>query len=253
MQPVPEFDSTGNAIDRGYPLSSKALQIYTTAVRNGSTTMKYMNFDDLQKLGQHNVDTAMKLSGEWNKGLQAIAAEMTDYTKRSFEESAATFEKLLSAKSVAQAIEIQTGFAKRAYDSYLHQCRRSAACTPSSQRSLTSPLRMHCRRRADRRYANWSMPMISNQRTMQAAMTISRTALVGLLALGTATSASAQSRPSFQPSSPPRPPVTMINPINPFNQGPPPQPDRAYVAPRSGAAPPMERVPQVAPLAPRID
>ena len=82
--------------------------------------MKYMNFDDLQRLGQHNVDTAIKLSGEWNKGLQAIAAEMTDYTKRSFEESAATFEKLLSVKSLAQAIEIQTGFAKRAYDGYLH-------------------------------------------------------------------------------------------------------------------------------------
>ena len=101
-------------------MSSEALQIYTWLFRNGSTTMKYMNFDDLQRLGQHNVDTAMKLSGEWNKGLQAIAAEMTDYTKRSFEESAATFEKLLSAKSVAQAIEIQTGFAKRAYDGYLH-------------------------------------------------------------------------------------------------------------------------------------
>src|SRR5882762_7363907 len=83
--------------------------------------MKYMNFDDLQRLGQHNVDTAMKLSGEWNKGLQAIAAEMTDYTKRSFEESAATFEKLLSAKSVEQAIEIQSGFAKRSYDGYMHQ------------------------------------------------------------------------------------------------------------------------------------
>jgi hypothetical protein len=89
--------------------------------------MKYMDFDDLQKLGQHNVDTAMKLSGEWNKRLQAIAAEMTDYTKRSFEESAATFEKLLSAKSVAQAIEIQTGFAKRAYDSYLHQVSKIGA------------------------------------------------------------------------------------------------------------------------------
>jgi len=45
--------------------------------------------------------------------------------------------------------------------------------------------------------------MISSQRTMQAKMTISRTALVGLLALGTATSASAQSRPNFQPSPPP--------------------------------------------------
>jgi hypothetical protein len=79
------------------------------------------NFDDLQKLGQQNMDTAMKLIGEWNKGWQAIAAEMTDYTKRSFEEGTATFEKLLAAKSLEQAIEIQSGFAKRAYDGYMHQ------------------------------------------------------------------------------------------------------------------------------------
>jgi hypothetical protein len=43
------------------------------------------NFDEFQKLGQSNVDAAVKVFGEWNKGLQAIAAEMTDYTKRSFE------------------------------------------------------------------------------------------------------------------------------------------------------------------------
>ena len=79
------------------------------------------NFDEFQKLGQTNVDAAVKAFGEWNKGLQAIAAEMTDYTKRSFEESTATFEKLLAAKSVEQAIEIQTGYAKRAYDEYMHQ------------------------------------------------------------------------------------------------------------------------------------
>ncbi len=79
------------------------------------------NFDEIQKLGQSNVDAAVKAFGEWNKGLQAIAAEMTDYTKRSFEESTATFEKLLSAKSLEQAIEIQTGYAKRAYDEYMHQ------------------------------------------------------------------------------------------------------------------------------------
>ena len=79
------------------------------------------NFDDFQKLGQQNVDTAMKMLGEWSKGWQAIAAEMSDYTKRSFEEGTATVEKLLSAKSVEQAVEIQTGYAKRAYDDYMHQ------------------------------------------------------------------------------------------------------------------------------------
>jgi hypothetical protein len=79
------------------------------------------NFEDIQKLSQSNMDTVMKAFGEWNKGWQAIAAEMTDYTKKSFEEGTATFEKLASAKSVEQAIEIQTGYAKRAYDGYMHQ------------------------------------------------------------------------------------------------------------------------------------
>ena len=83
--------------------------------------MKNINFDDFQKLGQNNMDTAMKMFGEWNKGWQAIAAEITDYTKKSFEEGTATFEKLASVKSVEQAIEIQTGYAKRAYDEYMHQ------------------------------------------------------------------------------------------------------------------------------------
>ena len=79
------------------------------------------NFEDFQKLGQQNVDTAMKMFGEWSKGWQAIAAEMTDYTKRSFEEGTATVEKLLAARSFEQAVEIQTGYAKRAYDDYMHQ------------------------------------------------------------------------------------------------------------------------------------
>lgn len=78
-------------------------------------------FEDFQKFGQSNVDAAMKVFGEWNKGWQAIAAEMTDYTKRSFEDGTATFEKLVSAKSVEQAFEIQSNYAKRAYDEYMHQ------------------------------------------------------------------------------------------------------------------------------------
>ena len=79
------------------------------------------NFEDMQKLSQTNVDSAMKMLGEWNKNWQAIAAEMSDYTKRSFEESSSTLEKLMSSKSVEQAVEIQTSYAKRAYDDYMQQ------------------------------------------------------------------------------------------------------------------------------------
>jgi hypothetical protein len=78
-------------------------------------------FDDMQRMNQTGIDTAMKLFGEWGKSWQAIAAEMTDYTKRSFEDGTQTMEKLMTAKSVEQAIEIQSTYAKRAYDDYMHQ------------------------------------------------------------------------------------------------------------------------------------
>jgi hypothetical protein len=78
-------------------------------------------FDSFPKFPAYNMEAAMKAIGDWNKGWQAIAAELTDYTKRSFEDGTATMEKLLSAKSFEQAVEIQTGYAKRAYDEYMHQ------------------------------------------------------------------------------------------------------------------------------------
>jgi hypothetical protein len=97
-------------------------------------------FDDMQKLSQTNVDTAMKLFGEWNKGWQAIAAEMSDYTKRSFEEGTAAFEKLIGAKSVEQAVEIQTNYAKRAYDEYMHQMSKIGGMYASLAKEAYKPV-----------------------------------------------------------------------------------------------------------------
>ncbi len=98
------------------------------------------NLDDFQKLGQTNMDAAMKMFGEWNKGWQAIAAEMTDYTKRSFEEGTATFEKLLSARSLEQAFEIQTSYAKRAYDDYMQQLSKIGGMYASLAREAYKPV-----------------------------------------------------------------------------------------------------------------
>ena len=77
------------------------------------------NFDELQKLGKDNMDIAMKSFGVTSKSVQAIAAEMADYSKKSFEEASAATEKLLGAKSLEKAIEIQTDYAKTAYESFV--------------------------------------------------------------------------------------------------------------------------------------
>ena len=77
------------------------------------------NFDELQKLGKDNMDVAMKSFGALSKGVQAIAVEVADYSKRSFEEGSAATEKLLGAKSLDKAVEIQTDYAKQAYEGFV--------------------------------------------------------------------------------------------------------------------------------------
>ena len=82
------------------------------------------NFDEMQKYGKEHMDSTMKLWGQMSKGVQAIAAETADYSKRSFEEGSAALEKLLGAKSLEKAIEIQTAYAKTAYEGFVAQATK---------------------------------------------------------------------------------------------------------------------------------
>jgi hypothetical protein len=82
------------------------------------------NFDEMQKYGKEHIDSTMKAWGQVSKGVQAIAAETADYSKRSFEEGSAALEKLLGAKSLEKAIEIQTAYAKTAYEGFVAQATK---------------------------------------------------------------------------------------------------------------------------------
>ena len=72
--------------------------------------------DPVQKFGKENMDMAMNVFGAWAKNAQAIATEVADYSKKSFEDSAAAFEKLIGAKSVEKAVEVQTEYLRSSYE-----------------------------------------------------------------------------------------------------------------------------------------
>ena len=98
------------------------------------------NFQDFQKFGQTNVETTMRFFGDWNKSWQAIAAEMTDYSKRAFEDGTSTFERLMSAKTLEQAFEIQQSYAKRAVDDYMHQMTKIGGMYSSLAKDAYKPV-----------------------------------------------------------------------------------------------------------------
>ena len=77
------------------------------------------NFEDLQQVGKENVDVALKSMGALSKSAQAIAVEVADYSKKSFEDGTAALEKLFGVKSLDKAIEVQTEYAKTAYEGFV--------------------------------------------------------------------------------------------------------------------------------------
>jgi hypothetical protein len=82
------------------------------------------NSDDMQKHSKIHVDSTMKAWNQASKGIQALAAETAEYSKKSFEEGCAAFEKLRGAKSLETVIEIQTAHAKTAYEGFVEQATK---------------------------------------------------------------------------------------------------------------------------------
>ena len=79
------------------------------------------NFEDLQRMGSTGAEATTKVFGNLSKTAQAIAAEMTDYSKRSYETGTKAMEKMFSVKSFDKAIEVQSEYAKSVFEDYTAQ------------------------------------------------------------------------------------------------------------------------------------
>jgi len=82
------------------------------------------NFEELEKFSKQQIDTANAFAATLTKGLQEIAAETTEYSKQAFAANSSTVEKLLGARTVQTAVEIQTEYAKSAYDGFVAQATK---------------------------------------------------------------------------------------------------------------------------------
>ena len=96
--------------------------------------------DEFQKVGKDAFDASIRSLGEVNKGFQALAATVTDYSKKAFEDGTRAFEQLVGAKSFEQVLEIQSQYAKKAFDAYIAQASRLGEMYVDLARSAYKPV-----------------------------------------------------------------------------------------------------------------
>ena len=82
--------------------------------------------EDIQQYGKAQFETVVASATTMQNGIQAIASAYGDYTKKSFEDTKSMVEKLSGVKSLDKAIELQTEFAKSAYETFVAESQKIA-------------------------------------------------------------------------------------------------------------------------------
>ena len=82
------------------------------------------NFESVQLLGKEQFEAFSAASAAITKGWQSIAAETTEYSKKSFEKGRVLAEKLIAVKKIDEAMQLQSDFAKTAYEDFVAEATK---------------------------------------------------------------------------------------------------------------------------------
>ena len=76
-------------------------------------------FEGASRYGKEFLDSGLASFTAVTRDAQAISGEASDYAKQVLETGTATVEKLLAAKTIEKVFEIQTAYAKEAYEGFV--------------------------------------------------------------------------------------------------------------------------------------
>jgi hypothetical protein len=82
--------------------------------------------EDIQQYGKEHFETLAASANTLQGGFQAIATAYGDYAKKSFDDGKSFVEKLAGVKSLDKAIEVQTEYAKSAYETFVAESQKIA-------------------------------------------------------------------------------------------------------------------------------
>src|SRR4029450_3191770 len=96
--------------------------------------------DQFQRAAEGSWEGAGRSISEVNRGFQALAAEMTEYSKKTFDDAIRTWEQLIGVKSLAHAIEIPSQHATRCYENHMDEMTKPGDTYARMVRDAAQPV-----------------------------------------------------------------------------------------------------------------
>jgi len=98
------------------------------------------NYDTVLSYGKDTAEAYMKSATLAGKGIESINSELYSYSKEAIEESIAAGKAILGSKSIHEAFELQTDFAKSAFESYVSELTKFSELVTSATKESFAPL-----------------------------------------------------------------------------------------------------------------
>jgi phasin family protein len=117
-----------------------------SAMKNGAEALKSgieraaKGYDQFLGFSKETVEAYLKAANAAGKGVETFQNEFYLFSKQSTEDALAATRAVLNSKSVNEALEIQSGFAKSAFDTYVGQINRLNEIVLSTTKETFEPI-----------------------------------------------------------------------------------------------------------------
>jgi phasin family protein len=126
--------------------SNNGAETIETALHSGAEAMKdsfekaVKGYDQFMSFGKDNAEAVVKSANAAGKGIETFNSEVFAYTRKSIEESMAAAKAIFSAKSVDEAIQLQSEFGKAAFETYVDELAKFGDMALATAKGTAEPL-----------------------------------------------------------------------------------------------------------------
>ena len=126
--------------------TDKATATAEYAIANGAEAFKagfekaIKNYDVVLGYGKDTAEAVMKSATVAGKGVETLNGELYAYSKQSLEDSITATKAIMGSKSLHEAFEYQSDFAKSAFESYIGEMTKFGELFTATTKDSFAPL-----------------------------------------------------------------------------------------------------------------
>ncbi len=136
---VKGFDKSLQAVREGIEKATKGLETSQLKIKE-SVEKAVKTSEEMFTFSQGNLEAFIKASQIYAAGFQDISKQFAASSKASLEESVAFTKSLLGVKSIKEAVDLQTGFAKSSIEKAVSESNKLTDATVKLAEQAIAPL-----------------------------------------------------------------------------------------------------------------